>query len=161
MAMKKAVSPFPPTARFQAGRAPVAFQLLWGPITIENRGPDQDRIAADGVFLAWTDRRVYAVRWRVPLDGSDPAETVCVPAPGDAGLNELWLWLMDLKLLDGQQVLDALKSVGALLHAMSPTSEHASDLLEHPNELVRAETLRTLRARPAGAPVVRLRKRKR
>lgn len=159
--MKKAASPFPPSARFLAGRAPIPCHLLWGPITIENRGPDQDRIAADGVFLAWTDRRVYAVRWRVPLDGSDPAETVCVPAPGDAGLNQLWRWLMDLKLLDAHQVIDALKSAGALLHAMSPTSEHASDLLEHPSELVRVEALRTLRARPTGAPVVRLRKRTR
>jgi hypothetical protein len=132
---------FPPSASRARGLVHRRWTYAWGPITQVIEGPESKDFIAESIFLAWVDRRLYAVHWRQPADpNGEWAENACCPEPGDRGLGELWMWLTDLRLLNGDQVRSALGAAAGLLYAMAPTHEHFVGLLRHPDERVQVET---------------------
>lgn len=125
--------------------------IIWGPFTVVNTGIDRERILSDSVFLVWSNRQLYAIHWRMPVDMGEHEEAVYIPAAGDRGLTELWHWLTDLRILVATQIAGALAAAAPFLHAMDPNTEHVTALLQHPYSQVRTETQRNLESHGNGA----------
>lgn len=143
---------FPPSARQAAGAPISAFHVVWGPVTRPNEGPDADVFLADGVFIAWVDRRLYGVHWRAPSGSGAWQEDAVAPDPGNCGLTQLWRWLTNLRLLSADQISTALERASGFLHAMEPTEATVGALLRHPDALVRMETQLNLPKQAPSAP---------
>jgi hypothetical protein len=143
---------FPPSARRAAGDSTIPFHVVWGPVTRPNEGADADRVHSDGVFVAWVDRRLYGVHWRMPCGDGTWQEDAVAPDPGDSGLTQLWRWLTDLRLLSADQISAALGRSAGFLHAMEPTEATVASLLRHPDTLVRMETQLNLPKQTPSAP---------
>lgn len=108
---------------------------------------------ADSLFLAWSERRLYAVHWRMPHANRGPwLERVCCPAPGAAGLEQLSQWLNGLPFLSARQVAHVISTATPYLHALAPTASTADLLLTHPDPRIRLETQLNLASSPPVSP---------
>ena len=131
----------------------VPWSCILGPITRVADGVSSDGYIADTVILGWSERRLYAVHWRLPaVNGALWPERVCCPAPGISGVEQLADWLADRHVLTDQQLDHALNLAAPFLHALAPTDATASVLLAYSDQRVRLETRLNLAGAPTASP---------